>query len=390
MREVLRNLRHHLRFAAQPADRRRLVVYSEGPAYWPHLGPVLQALLARSGPHIAYVSSSPDDPGVALVHPRLDTYVIGEGHVRTLFFGGLQADLLLMTMPDLNTFHIKRSAGTRHCAYLHHSLVSSHMAYRPGAFDHFDSVLCVGPHHVDEMRAIEARQGLPSKTLVPHGYGRLDAILAASHEDLRQPGQPLVLVAPSWGPEGLLECHADALMRSLAGSAWRVVVRPHPQTLRLAPQAIACVRQWCERSANISLETSVAGHDSLRRASVMVSDWSGAAFDFALGLERPVVFVDVPRKVNNPAYSQLGIEPIEVFARSQLGCVTSLENLAHLPQHLDLAVSDQAAFRAMVRRFRDRWVFNVGRSAEAAADWLIQALESDTAASPGLVRRRCW
>jgi hypothetical protein len=64
----LRHLQNYTRFLALPTDRRRVVVYSEGPAYWPHLGPVLQAMLARHDTPIAYVSSAADDPGVALVH----------------------------------------------------------------------------------------------------------------------------------------------------------------------------------------------------------------------------------------------------------------------------------------------------------------------------------
>ncbi|MBT9525805.1 MAG: CDP-glycerol glycerophosphotransferase family protein [Rhizobacter sp.] len=373
MRQGWHNLQAYLRFQGLPLPERRVVVYSEGAASWPHLGPVLRAALARVDHPIAYVSSSADDPGVALAHPRLSTHVIGDGHVRTLFFSGLQADLLLMTMPDLNTFHIKRSARTRHCAYLHHSLVSSHMAYREAAFDHFDTVLCAGPHHEAEIRAIEVLHGLPPKHLVPHGYGRLDAILAASHDDLRTTDRPVLLVAPSWGPHGLLEAHADELLRALAPTRWDVIVRPHPQTLRLAPQAIACVRQWCERSPNLRLETSVAGHESLRRASVMVSDWSGAAFDYALGLERPVLFIDVPRKVNNPRYQQVPLEPIEVFGREPLGQVVSAGRLAELPLHLERMLVEQAAHRDQIRAFRERWVFNLGRSAEAAADWLVQA-----------------
>lgn len=372
MRQGWRNLQAYLRFQDLPLPQRRVVIYSEGAASWPHLGPVLQAALSRIDGHIAYVSSSADDPGVALAHPKLSTHVIGDGHVRTLFFSSLQADLLLTTMPDLNTFHIKRSARTPHYAYLHHSLVSSHMAYREAAFDHFDTILCAGPHHEAEIRAIEVLHQQPAKRLVLHGYGRLDTILAASHDDLRMPDHPVVLVAPSWGPQGLIEAHADELLRSLAHTSWEVIVRPHPQTLRLAPQAMACVRQWCERSPNLQLETSVTGHDSLRRASVMISDWSGAAFDYALGLERPVLFIDVPRKVNNAHYRQLLMEPIEVFGREHLGQVVSAGQLAELPTYLRRMLADQASHSDRIRAFRERWVFNVGRSAEAAADWLVQ------------------
>ncbi|MBL0727928.1 hypothetical protein [Piscinibacter sp. HJYY11] len=372
----LQYLRDHLRFQGTAAERRQLVVYSEGGASWPHLGPVVEGLLARADLPFAYVSSMRDDPGVTLRHPSLTSYVIGDRKVRTLFFQSLQAEVVLMTMPDLQTFHIKRSPRVRRYVYLHHSLVSSHMAYRDGAFDHFDAVLCAGPHHVAELRAIEALKGVPAKELVPHGYGRLDTIRAAAGTDLRSPERPLVVVAPSWGPQGLLEQHADRLMEVLSILDWDVVVRPHPQTMALAPAAIDCVRRWCASHPHLSLEANVVGNESLRRAHVMVSDWSGAAFDFALGLDRPVLFVDVPRKVNNPGYAAVGIEPIEVFGRASLGEVLAAANLAELPRRLAALVEKREAYEEAIRRFRERWLFNVGTSADAAVRYLVASLEA--------------
>jgi hypothetical protein len=378
----LHYLREHLRFLGTAPERRRLVVYSEGGASWPHLGPVVESLLRRGDVPVAYVSSSYDDPGVALRHPSLVSFVIGDRKVRTLFFQSLQAKVVLMTMPDLQTFHIKRSARVGRYVYLHHSLVSSHMAYRNGAFDHFDTVLCAGPHHVAELRAIEALKGLPPKELVPHGYGRLDTLLAQRGPDQRLGGRPVVVVAPSWGPEGLLERHAEPLMQALATCDWEVIVRPHPQTLRLAPAAIACVASWCKRASNLRLERSVAGNESLQRAHVMVSDWSGAAFDFALGLERPVLFVDVPRKFNNPAWTTLGIEPIEVSARRHLGRVVAVDALATLPTVLAALHAGDAELVASIRAFRERWVFHAARSAEVAAQHLCESLRADPPATP--------
>lgn len=242
------------------------------------------------------------------------------------------------------------------------------MVYRNAAFDHFDVILCAGPHHAREIRAIEALHGLAPKQLVAHGYGRLDAILASEPEPFAE--APVALLAPSWGPNGLLEKHADALLRGLASSAWQVLIRPHPATLQQAPAAMALVRQWCERVPRLQLDTDVAGHGSLLRAQVMISDWSGAAFDFALGLERPVLFVDTPRKVNNPHYQQLDIEPIEVFAREEIGAVVGVDHLARLPEHLTRMAGASGRYRQAVADFRQRWVHHPGASAAVAADWL--------------------
>jgi YidC/Oxa1 family membrane protein insertase len=326
--------------------------------------------LLHRGQAVSYVSSSPTDPGLEIQHPCLSSFVIGDGHVRTLFFNTLEAGLLLMTMPDLDRFHIKRSQGTRQYVYLHHSLVSCHMIYREGAFDHFDTVLCAGPHHVAELRALEAQRGTRPKQLLAHGYGRLDGLLAVARQANVRPNPHQVLVAPSWGPDGLLERHADALLAALASSSWEVVVRPHPQTLRLAPQAIDRVRHWCRSSPRIRLDDDIAGQASLLASAVMISDWSGAALEFALGLERPVLFFDTPRKVNNPQHGEIDIEPIEVRARASLGRVIGLKEIDGLESILEEMWRALVSAPPAAAVFRSEAVFNIGCSAAVAADCL--------------------
>ncbi len=370
----LRRFRAYLRFMAHSEVPPPLVVYSEGPAYWPHLGPVVQALLDSHAVPVVYVSSSPEDPGLHLRHERLRTLEVGDGAVRTLFFHGLKAQIVLMTMPDLDQFHLKRSRGVGQYVYLHHALVSLHMVYRAHAFDAYDVMFCAGPHHAVEMAAIARQHGIQPPRLVAHGYGRLDALLGAAQRQPppREDGARTVLVAPSWGPEGLLERHAEPLLAALANSAWRVIVRPHPQTVRLSPEAVQVVRKWCRQAGNIQLDEAFSGQQSLLDAHVMVSDWSGAAFDFALGLGRPVLFVDVPRKVNNPAYPALGIEPVEVTARPTLGQVISPDQLAGLPGHLDALLTRPA------EDFSDALAtlaHHPGHSAAVAARWLADALQ---------------
>ena len=70
-----------------------------------------------------------------------------------------QERVFIMTMPDLGTFYLKRSVHPVHYVYLFHNMVSSHMTFKPGAFDHFDTIFCVGPHHIDEIRKTENHDG---------------------------------------------------------------------------------------------------------------------------------------------------------------------------------------------------------------------------------------
>ena len=128
----------------RPAER-SIVFYSEGAAYWVHFEPIVDYLVDKLGRTICYVSSSPDDPGLHQGILRILPFCIGEGSVRTMWFSWLQADVMVMTMPDLQSFHIKRSRWRVHYVYVYHSLVSTHMIYRAGAFDHYDTVFCAGP-----------------------------------------------------------------------------------------------------------------------------------------------------------------------------------------------------------------------------------------------------
>ncbi|WP_019216300.1 CDP-glycerol glycerophosphotransferase family protein [Legionella tunisiensis] len=75
-------------------------------------------------------------------------------------------------------------------------------------------------------------------------------------------------------------------------------------------------------SALFDYESNMSTQTSLLESDFMISDWSGAALDYALALNKPIVFLDVPKKINNPDYNSLGIEPIEESLRNTIGIIT--------------------------------------------------------------------
>jgi YidC/Oxa1 family membrane protein insertase len=360
-------------FGRLPAAERELVFYAEGGGSWPHLGPLVQELTGPHGRTVSYLTSDPGDPALQDPNPRVRAFCIGAGVVRTWLFTNLEAGVLVLTMPDLECFHVKRSrAAPVHYVYVFHSLVSTHMIYREAAFDHYDTLLCSGPHHVTELRAAEALRGLPPRRLVEHGYGRLDTLLADRRpRPVNQPAH--VLVAPSWGPQGLLETRGVEATQALLASGLRVTVRPHPMTRRKWPQALAQLVDACGSHPRFSLDEDMRAFESLRSADVLVSDWSGAALEFAFGFERPVVFVDVPRKVNNPDYERLPPEPLEVSIRPELGAVLAADALAELPEAVERLLAEGEALVERIRAARGRWVFNPGRSAGVGAEAVLEA-----------------
>jgi len=376
---VFQRLRHWhdmQRFQSLSQSRRYLSFYSEGPAYWVHLEPLIRNLLSDHKIPLCYLSSSPDDPGLSIVKERGETFLIGDGAVRTVLFKSFPPGVLVMTMPDLENFHIKRSVHPVHYVYVQHSINSTHMVYRSDAFDHFDTIFCTGPHHVAETRARERLIGLPKKQLFQHGYGRLDSIMAAAPVSRRPKtpngGKPRLLLAPSWGPNGLLETKGSTVTKILLDAGFHLTIRPHPQTVHLSPSVIGKLKNSYSRYSSFVLEDNVASADSLYSADIMISDWSGVAMEFAFCMERPVLFIDVPRKMRNPDYGALEIDPLEVKVRNLIGNVLATDQLHELPQAIEALTGKEKMFQQQIRTARNEWVFNLKQSGAVGAARLAE------------------
>lgn len=367
--KFLRSWRALRRFRKLPRDKKNIVFYSEGGAYLKYLGGIMTELAGKGGHGLCYVTSDPADPMLETAPVGIDVFYIGTGGALITFFQTLGADVLVMSMPDLENFHVKRSVNPVRYVYIHHSLVSSHMIYRTGAFNHFDVIFCAGPHHAEETRQWEQAHELSPKQLVEHGYAPLDELMKLKPDDYTAPvsGDGLnVLIAPSWGPEGLLEIHGEKIVSVLLDAGHTVTVRPHPRTGQLWPQVISSLKKTFSGNPAFSLEVSVPFYDSLLAADVMVSDWSGAALEFAFGLERPVLFVDVPRKVNNPDYKTIAAIPIEVGIREKIGAVLADDDIDAAPDALENLMANRDETAKRICAAREGAVFNIGQSAITA------------------------
>lgn len=370
---AISHLKNVIAYNQLPKKQRRLTIYSEGQNYWSYLGGLLQNLLDISDIDICYVTSSDNDPGLELNHPQLKTFVIGEGFVRDWMFANMDTDIVVMTMPDLGQYQVKRSSFDVEYIYVQHSLVSLHMVYRPGAFDCYDTIFCAGPHHLEELKALEKQRGFHPKETFNHGYARLDSIKAQAEimaeSALKTDNKtPHYLLAPSWGPNSTIESGiGEKIVDLLLENEAVVTLRPHPQTIKFHLEKIEKIVKKHANNPLFNYENNVEGQSSLHASDVMICDWSGAALDYAFGLGKPVISIDVPRKVNNPDYQDIAIIPFEVDIRNSIGVVISPENLSTiLDVKLELLSNDIAS----------DYVYNVGQSDMVGAKEILRRLEN--------------
>ena len=88
---------------------RSIVFYAENEASMNHFRLLISELTEEKNLQICYVTSVKNDPIFSSKNENIIRFYIGDGTARTKFFLTLKAKILIMDMPDLQTFHIKRS-----------------------------------------------------------------------------------------------------------------------------------------------------------------------------------------------------------------------------------------------------------------------------------------
>ncbi len=355
------------------ADWRNIVIYSESGQDWHYFEPLVTALNEDLARKVTYITSDEDDAGLKRQHGLYRSICIPEGFFLTLHFNFQKADVVVMTMMDLNNFQLKRSINPVHYVYLFHALGSTHMVDHANSYDAYDSLFCVGPHHVAELRKRESMLGIEPRNLFEYGHPRLENLLvvAMSYQlsalQAAEATSTTVLIAPTWGDESIFNTCGDELTGLLLDAGYHVIVRPHYQTVKKTPEVIDKLRTKYGDRDNFEYQDRMDESDSLFRSDILICDWSAMAIEYALGLEKPVLFVDLPRRVRNPDWQAMDIEPVEIGFRKLAGDIVSPQQLDEVPQKIDGLLQNQENFRQRMQKLRSQMVFNIGNSIQAGA-----------------------
>lgn len=375
---ILRELKNFLRFFLTEKPSREIVFYSEDTASYRYFEGIIEYLTREFSLPVCYVTSEPRDPLFSADKPRLNVFYIDR--LLSYFTAILDSKLLIMTMPDLHCFHVKRSERGAHHVYLFHNIGSSFPVINFGALFHYDTILCSGPHHDREIRTQEQLYNLPEKQLIPFGYYAVEKVHRQYREFLEaNPPQvherPRVLFAPSWGADSALDRSGEEIVSVLLAAGCEVIVRPHPMSRKKSPAVLDSLTSRFARQEGFVYEGDISDTTSFYTSDIMISDWSGVAYEYAFGTERPVIFIDVPRKVVNERYRELGYPPVDEALRERLGAVVSPGSIGDLATVVQDMRRSPQQYVDSIRQARDEFIYNFGSSSKAGAEFIRNFLQ---------------
>ncbi len=359
---------------------KHIVFYSERSGFYKYYAEIIEYLLKKTTVSIHYITNDPDDIVFekAKEQPRLKPYYIGVKKLITLMMK-VEADIVVMTTPDLDNFYIKRSLMKKDIEYIFvpHDPSSMHMSFREHSLDNFDTVFCTGPHIAQEVRASEKLYGTKEKTLVEFGYPLIEQLIA-SYENMpkSESCRRKILIAPSWQEDNLLDSCIETLIDSVWGDENKIIVRPHPEYMkRYKEKMMLLVDKYKDKiGEGLEFELDFSSNTSVYSSDILITDWSGVGIEFGFATLKPVVFVNTKMKMENENYENINIEPQEIRLRNVLGVALDKEELAEkFADTVNSLLSDNS-FKEKIEKQRESYFYNLGSGGAEGAKYIINRL----------------
>lgn len=355
-----------------------VVFYSESKSYYINFKNIIEELINKKI-KVYYVTSSEDDKVFNMENDYFKPIYIGSNFFIILFFNYLKANMLITTLPDIDTFHLKHSIYVKNMIYVHHSMASMNMIYLPKAFESYDTIFCVGAYHELECREMEEEYNTKPKILVKAGYPALDDFLnqyeeyCKTNNNHKTKDKVIITIAPSWQKDNIIDTCIDVLISRLLESDYIVRLRPHPETLKYERDKIENIVKTYKNNTNFILDNTPGSFKSYLETDIMITDWSFTVYKYAFTTFKPVIFINTPIKVRNNNYKQYKNIPVDIAWRNKIGREINIEALQNIGQLVE-EMLDSKIKNNNLQLFREENIYNIGSSGKICADYIISQL----------------
>lgn len=376
-------------------DREPFVFFTDSKRYQSIFKPLCDEMEKR-GQQVLYLTASPDDPLLGEKYEHVKCEFAGEGNKAFARMNFLKADVVLSSTPGLDVYQWKRSRDVKKYVHIFHA-PNDITLYRMFGIDYYDALLLNGEFQVGQARAMEKIRDLPEKETVLVGSPQLDDLaarlraaesaaaesaaagdpegaLSVGSETSADKTETTVLLAPSWGPSGIFSRFGKKIIENLVATGYRIILRPHPQSLTTEKELIDSLRAEFPDGEKLEWNFDNDNFEVLRRSDILISDFSGVVFDFALAFDRPVIYADVSfdKGVYDAWWLEEELWTYEILPK--IGVALTEENIGNIGAVIEDALRAPALKEGRDLARQQAWV-NPGGSVAAIADYLVRSRE---------------
>ena len=358
---------------------KKLVFYSESNGFYKYYKGIIEYILENTNIIIHYITSDYNDQifELAKTQKHIKPYYIEEKKLITLMMK-MDADVVVMTMPDIDNYHIKRSYIRKDIEYIYipHGIDSPNLTMRKGSMDNYDSVFVTGKHQREECEKTNQIYNLKNRKIIDWGYSLLDDMISDYKKSKKKSHkEKTIMIAPSWQKDNIIDLCLDEILKSLKDKNYQVIVRPHPQQVRHMKDAFEKMKEKYVNT-NIEIQTDFSKTSSVFNADLLITDWSSIGYEYAFTTEKPVISIDTPMKIMNPEYKKIKVEPFNIWARKQIGEVVKIKDIKNIDKIIDEILESPKKYQKKISTLKKDSVYNLGNSAEVGAEYIINCIQT--------------
>lgn len=345
------------------------VIFSDNKRYWNIFEPICREMNKR-GKEVLYITASPDDPAFECNYDNIKVECIENENRLFSRLNFLKATIFLSTTPGLDVYQWKRSKEVKYYVHIPHA-PSELTLYRMFGIDYYDAILLSGDYQMNDIRALEKLRSLPEKELVKVGIPYMDEMAIRFEQSPDAPEHPkTVLLAPSWGKSAIFGVYGGKIIETLLQTGYHIIVRPHPQSFTSEKELMEKLMKQYPESDQLEWNRDIDNFDVLNRSDIMISDFSGVIFDFALIYDKPVIYT-------NPNFD-LGVydawwldTPLwTLSALPRIGRELTDENIKDIKSLIDTCINDSQYVNGRQEVKKETWAY-FKEGAKRTTDYLI-------------------
>tara|TARA_B100001057_G_scaffold144940_1_gene144850 strand:+ start:1078 stop:2196 length:1119 start_codon:yes stop_codon:yes gene_type:complete len=366
-KQLILTLKNILEFKKLNEDWKKNVFFSENSSYSAHFDDLLEKFYLNKK-KVCFLTSDLNDLIFKYKSETIKVFYISPIFGQIIFLNYIKCKRLIMTMPDLENFHIKKSKFCEKYFYLFHSPFSTNMIYKNKAFFAYDEICCVGNHHIEEITEYVKKFKLNKKILLKGGYFRIDKLSQFSKNKKNNK----ILIAPSWAEKNIITECCSELIKILVQGDYEVILRPHIESLKRNKNKINQIENIFKDQKNFRIEKGNFALDSLSECNYLITDWSGISMEFAFAFEKPILFVNTPKKILNKNFNDISLKPIEEDIRDKIGIIVDPENISLIIEAINNLEDKKDYFKNEIIQQRNKYLFNYKKSVQYVYDYLIR------------------
>lgn len=344
-------------------------IYTDSKRYWNIFKPICDEFEKR-GVSLTYLTQSEDDPALTQNYKFITAEYIGEGNKGFTRMNFLNADIVLSSTPSLDVYQWKRSKNVKYYVHIWH-VVRDATVYRMFGIDYFDSILLSGQYQVDQIRKLEELRNLPRKECKVVGCiymdemkKRLDSSKCDEHKDTT------VLLAPSWGPSSIFNKYGSRIIDELLKTGYNIIVRPHPQSYISDKKVLKEIMNNYPNSDQLEWNKDNDNFEVLKRSDILISDFSGVIYDFALVYDKPIIYADTSFDKSIYDACWLDEEMWTFTTLPEIGKQLNSENIINVKDVIDDCLNNSKYQKGRDKAREYAWQ-NFGNATKDTVDYLI-------------------